>query len=108
MSDALEDHEDTVSIRGRTVTHLRFPDDIDSFSRGGRKTVNIHRASRRSLYILRHGEQCREDKAAHDDHTQEKNNNNNNKKLREDLCYIVPHVLPPPLPFSTQSVLELT
>ena len=29
MTDALEDHEGTVSIRGRTITNLRFADDID-------------------------------------------------------------------------------
>ena len=28
-SDALEDHEGTVSIGGRTITNLRFVDDID-------------------------------------------------------------------------------
>ena len=26
MTDALEDHESTVSIRGRTITNLRFAD----------------------------------------------------------------------------------
>ena len=29
MTDALEDHECTVSIGGRTITNLRFADDID-------------------------------------------------------------------------------
>ena len=29
MTDALEDHEGTVSIRSRTITSLRFTDDID-------------------------------------------------------------------------------
>ena len=29
MTDALEDHEGTVSIGGRTVTNLHFADDID-------------------------------------------------------------------------------
>ena len=29
MADALEDHEGTVSIRGRAVINLRFVDDID-------------------------------------------------------------------------------
>ena len=28
MTDALEDHEGTVSIGGRTITHLRFADNI--------------------------------------------------------------------------------
>ena len=30
MTDALEDHRGTVSIGGRTITNLRFADDIDS------------------------------------------------------------------------------
>ena len=29
MTDALEDHEGTVSIGDRTITNLRFVDDID-------------------------------------------------------------------------------
>ena len=29
MTDALEDHEDTVSIAGRTITNLCFADYID-------------------------------------------------------------------------------
>ena len=29
MTDALEDDEGTVSIGGRTITNLRFADDID-------------------------------------------------------------------------------
>ena len=29
MTDALEDHEGTVNIGGRTITGLRFADDID-------------------------------------------------------------------------------
>ena len=29
MTDALEDHEGTVSIGGRTITNLRFAGDID-------------------------------------------------------------------------------
>ena len=33
MTDALEDHEGTVSIGGRTIsTNLRFPDDIDGLA----------------------------------------------------------------------------
>ena len=33
MTDALEDHEGTVSTGGRTITILRFADDIDSLAR---------------------------------------------------------------------------
>ena len=32
MADALEDHEGTVSIGGRTITNLRFADDIDGLA----------------------------------------------------------------------------
>ena len=32
MTDALKDHEGTASIGGRTITHLRFADDIDDFA----------------------------------------------------------------------------
>ena len=32
MADALEGHEGTVSIGGRTITNLRFADDIDSLA----------------------------------------------------------------------------
>ena len=33
MTDALEDHEDTVSIGGGATTSLRFADDIDGLAR---------------------------------------------------------------------------
>ena len=32
MTDALEDHEGTASISGRTIISLRFADDIDGFA----------------------------------------------------------------------------
>ena len=32
MTDALEDHEGTVSIGGRTITNLRVADDIDGLA----------------------------------------------------------------------------
>ena len=32
MTDALEDHEGTVRIGGRTITYLRFADDIDGLA----------------------------------------------------------------------------
>ena len=32
MTDALEDHEGTVSIGGRTITNLRFADDADDIN----------------------------------------------------------------------------
>ena len=33
MTDALEDHESTVSIGSRTITNLRFAGDIDGLAR---------------------------------------------------------------------------
>ena len=33
MTDDLEDHEGTVRIGGRTITNLRFADDIDGLAR---------------------------------------------------------------------------
>ena len=39
MTDALEDHEGTVSIGGRTITNLRFADGIDGLSREKSKKV---------------------------------------------------------------------
>ena len=32
MTDTLEDHEGTVSMGGRTITNLRFADDIDGLA----------------------------------------------------------------------------
>ena len=32
MANALEDHEETVSIGGRTIANLRFADDIDGLA----------------------------------------------------------------------------
>ena len=32
MTDALEDHEGTVSIGGRTITNLHFADDVDGLA----------------------------------------------------------------------------
>ena len=32
MTDALQDHEGTVSIGGRTITNLRFADDFDGLA----------------------------------------------------------------------------
>ena len=32
MADAFEDHEGTISIGGRSITNLRFADDIDDLA----------------------------------------------------------------------------
>ena len=41
MTDALEDHEDTVSIGGRTITDLRFADDIDGLAAKGEELEKL-------------------------------------------------------------------
>ena len=43
MTDALEDHGGIVSIGSRTITNLRFADDIDDLARevSGRRTGKI-------------------------------------------------------------------
>ena len=40
MTDALVDHERTVSIGGRTITSLRFADDIDGLA-GEEELANL-------------------------------------------------------------------
>ena len=41
MTDASEDHEGTVSIGGRTITNLRFSDDIDSLAGEEEELANL-------------------------------------------------------------------
>ena len=41
MTDALEDHEGTVSIRDRTITNLRFADDIDCLAGEEEELANL-------------------------------------------------------------------
>ena len=41
VTDALEDHEGTVSIGGRTITNLRFADDIDGLAGEEEELANL-------------------------------------------------------------------
>ena len=41
MTDALEDHEGTVSIAGRTITNPRFADDIDDLAGEEEELANL-------------------------------------------------------------------
>ena len=41
MTDALEDHEGTVSIGGRTITNLRFADDVDGLAGEEEELTNL-------------------------------------------------------------------
>ena len=40
-TDALEDHEDTVSIGGRTISNLRFADDVDGLAGEEEELANL-------------------------------------------------------------------
>ena len=63
MTDAIEDHKGIVSIGGRIITNLYFPDDINGLAGRGRGTGKISEASRQSLHSPQHGDQCQEDQA---------------------------------------------
>ena len=63
MTDALEDHEGTVSIGGRTITNLRFADDIDGLAGEEEELTNLVECLEKRFHSLRHGDQCREDQA---------------------------------------------
>ena len=41
MTDALEDHEGTLSVGGRTTTSLRFADDIDGLKGDEEELANL-------------------------------------------------------------------
>ena len=41
MTDALEDHESTVSIGGRTITNFRFADDLDGLAGKEEELANL-------------------------------------------------------------------
>ena len=41
MTDALEDHEGTVSIEGRTITSLHFADDMDGLTGEEEELANL-------------------------------------------------------------------
>ena len=41
MTDAVEDHEGTVSISGRTITNLRLADDIDGLAGEEEELANL-------------------------------------------------------------------
>ena len=41
MTDALEDHEGTVSTGGRIITNLRFADDIDGLAGDEEEQANL-------------------------------------------------------------------
>ena len=62
MSDALEDHEGTVSIGGRTITNLRFADYIDGQAGSEEELANLVKRLDKNLHTLWHADQCRKNK----------------------------------------------
>ena len=54
MADALEDHEGTVSIGGRAITHLRWADDIDGLTGQEKDLVKLvnHLEEASTLYCM--------------------------------------------------------
>ena len=69
MTDALENHQGTVSIGGRTITNLRFVDDIDGLAGDEQELVNLVERLEKNIYIIRHGDQCRKDQTDDEQHT---------------------------------------
>ena len=68
MTDALEDHEGTVSFGGRTITNLRFVDDIDGLAGEEEELANLAERLDKASHSLRHGDKCRENQTDHKHH----------------------------------------
>ena len=61
MTDALEDHEGTVNLGGRTITNLCFAYDIDSLA--GEEEEMAKLVERLDKVSTAYGAYCREDEA---------------------------------------------
>ena len=61
MTDVLENHQGTVSIGGRTITNLRFADEIDGLTGKEEELASLVDRLDKNLCGLWHGNQCRED-----------------------------------------------
>ena len=57
MADELEDHEETVSLGSRTITNLRFADDIDILDGQEQELAKLVKHP----YSIWHADQCRQD-----------------------------------------------
>ena len=68
-ADAFQDHEGTVSIGGRTITNLRFADNINDLAGKEEELAKLVEHLNKAFHILRQGDQCQEDQA-HDKHHQ--------------------------------------
>ena len=63
MTDAVDDHEDTVSIGGRTITNLRFADDIDGLAGEEEELTKLVERLDKATTAYGMEEQCPEDQA---------------------------------------------
>ena len=62
MTDALENHEGSVSIGDRTITNLRFADDIDALAgKEDDRACQVNQPSGYDINKIWHGDQCRKD-----------------------------------------------
>ena len=69
MTDALEEHEGTDSIGVRTITNLRFADDIDGLAGEEEELANLfERPDKAATAYSLHGDQCREVQADEKQH----------------------------------------
>ena len=63
MTDALEDHEDTVSFGGRAITNLRFADDIDGLAGEKEELAKLVESLDKASTAYGMEKRCREDQA---------------------------------------------
>ena len=68
MTDALNDHEGTVSIGGRNITNLRFADDIDGLAGREDELADLVERIDKTSTSLRHADQCRKDQTDDQQH----------------------------------------
>ena len=57
MADALEDHEGSISISGRTITNLRFADGSEALARKEEELVKLANRLDKASTALCHGDQ---------------------------------------------------
>ena len=58
MTDASEDHEDTVSFGGKTITNIRFADNNDGLAGEEEELSELVERLDKGLYSLQYGDQC--------------------------------------------------
>ena len=68
IDDALKDHEGTVSIGGKTITNLRFADDIDGLAGQEQELVNLVNHLEKTSTSLWYADQCKKDPVDDEQH----------------------------------------